>query len=87
MHIEWDDTKNIKNIAKHGVSFECVAECDWGKADIRVDIRREYSEVRYVAIIPLHGRLHHITFTMRDGNIRVISFRKANKRERKPYEH
>ncbi|MBP6104319.1 MAG: BrnT family toxin [Gammaproteobacteria bacterium] len=45
-----------------------------------------YPEQRFVAIGYLEGRLHVLFFTAIKGEIRVISFRKANLREVKRYE-
>lgn len=86
MEIVYDVRKNHANIAKHGVSFERVAECDWPRVRFEKDKRREYGEERYIATLPLEGRLHVIALTFREDRVRVISFRKANARERKKYE-
>jgi uncharacterized protein len=45
------------------------------------DDRRDYHEIRYIALGYLDGRLHVLCFTETDDGIRVISFRKANPRE------
>ena len=86
MQIIFDHDKNEKNIAKHGLSFELVIECDWSNPIIFEDVRKDYGEVRYNAFIALHNRLHNVVFTNRNGDIRVISFRKANLKERTKYE-
>ena len=44
-----------------------------------------YSETRYRAVGYIGDRLHHIVFTIRKDNIRLISLRKANTREVKKY--
>ena len=85
MNITFDPQKNEQNRAKHGVSFEQVAECDWSMADIRRDTRYDYGEPRFIAFLPLNGRLHNVVFTTRDEAMRIISFRKANAKEIKHY--
>ncbi len=85
MKIEWDEAKNQQNIAKHGVGFEMVIECDWDEAVIDDDLRQDYGESRYTALVPLNGRIHQVAFTVRNEHLRIISFRKANKRERRGY--
>lgn len=85
MDITYDPTKNARNIAERGLSFDLVERCDWSNPLITADDRKDYGEQRYSAIVPLDGRLHVIIFTKRDGDMRVISFRKANKREVKYY--
>lgn len=81
MDIAFDPAKDAQNIAKHGVSLARAADMDWSEAVILTDDRRDYGEVRYCAFGPIDGRLHVLTFTVRDGQIRAISLRKANQRE------
>ena len=55
-------------------------------ADVSVEgIRKSYGELRHVAIGYIHGRLHVLVFTKRGQTVRVISLRKANKREERAY--
>jgi len=49
-------------------------------------VRKNYPERRFVAVSHLDDRLHVLCFSETDLGIRVISFRKANKREEKDYE-
>ena len=66
-----------------GLSFERVAAFDFLGATYLIDDRREYPEVRRIAIDYLDGRLHHLCFVETATGIRVVSFRKANAREAK----
>ena len=50
------------------------------------DRRREYGETRLQVFANLNGRLHAVIVTPRGADLRVISFRKANKREISAYE-
>ena len=86
MRITFDPAKNARNIAERGLSFERVAELDWGTAMLEEDTRRDYGEKRLLALALLDGRLHAIVFTRRGDATQVISFRKANKKEIKRYE-
>lgn len=52
-----------------------------------VDDRKAYPEVRFSALGMVAGRVHALVFAETANGIRVISFRKANKREVKRYEH
>jgi len=56
---------------------------DFESAACLIDERREYCEIRHIAIGNLDGRLHFLCFTAIPGVIRVISFRKANASEAK----
>jgi uncharacterized DUF497 family protein len=86
MKIEFDSNKNQRNIVVRDLSFEDAAEFDWDTAIYYEDDRREYPESRIIALGFLNERLHILCFTPIDGGIRVISFRKANKREVRYYE-
>ncbi len=86
MKIEYDPAKNALNIRTRGISFDCAYDFDWYTAVIIQDVRKDYSEDRFVAIGYLNCRLHVICFTPAKDGLRIISFRKANKREAKAYE-
>ena len=86
MQIEFDPAKNAANIKSRGLSFESAGEFDFGTADIEQDTRKKYPESRLVAVGFLDKRLHVLCFTPLPLGIRVISFRKANKREVRDYE-
>ena len=86
MEIDFDPAKNAKNIRERGLSFEHVLEFDFKTAQFALDNRRDYGEVRYRALGLIDQRLHALVFVEITGGIRVISFRKANKREIKQYE-
>ena len=85
MKIEFDPNKNVSNIAKHGLDFADVVLLDWGHAYVKADTR-QYDEPRYIALAMLDQRLYVVCFTWRNHVMRVISFRKANKREEERYD-
>ena len=86
MNIEFDPIKNAKNIAERGLNFESVVDFEFETAIIWIDSRKTYPETRISALGLLSGRVHSLVFTETNTGIRVISFRKANKREVKRYE-
>lgn len=86
MNISYDPNKNQKNIDERGLSFDQVIDFDWDSAKIAIDERFAYGETRYIAAGFLNDRLHILVFTPTFDGVRVISFRKANKREIKSYE-
>jgi len=83
---EWDEQKNLANVAKHGVRFETADAFAWSTAMEGSDSRSDYGEVRMVALGLIGTRLHVLVYTRRLDFIRVISLRKANERERRAYE-
>lgn len=86
MKIELDSAKNAKNIAERGLDFARVVDFDFETAVIWIDSRKIYPEARIAALGQLAGRVHSLVFTETAHGIRVISFRKANRREVKRYE-
>lgn len=85
MKISFDPTKNQRNIEERSLPFSLVEKFDFNTAQITVDTRIDYGEVRYVAIGLLNERVHVVCFKETENGIRVISFRKANDREAKRY--
>ena len=82
---DWDETKRADNFAKHGIDFAEVLGFEWDKALIAADTRRDYGELRYSAFGLIEDRLFNLVFTARAGGIRVISLRRANRREVRSY--
>ena len=85
MKIEFDPAKDTSNQAKHGVSLTLAGELDWDAALVWVDERVEYGETRMIALAPQTGTLFCVAFVDRGAARRVISLRRANRREVKHY--
>ncbi|MDP1537493.1 MAG: BrnT family toxin [Burkholderiales bacterium] len=81
-----DPEKERRNIAERGLSLDLAEQLDWTTALIWEDRRRKYGERRYCVLGFIEDRLHSVVFTPRHGKPRVISLRKANKREVIRYE-
>ena len=86
MEIDYDPAKNARNIKELQLPFEQAAEYDFDTALTVVDNRRDYGETRFRSIGRLKGRVHVLVFVELPDGIRVISFRKGNKREVRDYE-
>ena len=85
MRIEFDSDKDSGNQAKHGVSFALAAELDWEAALVWVDDRFDYAELRMIALAPKTEVLYYVAFVDRGEARRIISLRRANRREVKHY--
>jgi uncharacterized DUF497 family protein len=81
----FDPEKDARNIAERGLSFEGVAELDCDTALIVENDRRDHGEVRLRVIGRLGGLLHAAVATPRGEDLRVISFRRASRREARLY--
>jgi uncharacterized DUF497 family protein len=83
---EWDDPKNSGNFAKHGLDFVDAQLVFAGPCVTFVDDRLDYGEKRFVTLGLLAGRLVAIAHSPRGEAARIISMRKANRREQKIYQ-
>lgn len=88
MRFEWDENKAESNFLKHGIQFE---EAVTVFADpylmFTADSSHSQGEQREWAIGEAeNGSIVVVIFTMRGERIRIISARKATKRECKQYE-
>ena len=81
--IEYDPAKNDRNIRERSLPFDRAADFDFATAAFETEIRN--GELRRVAVGYLDMRLHVLCYIPKSDGIRVISFRKANKREAKRY--
>ncbi len=86
MEIAFDPAKNARNIELRDLSFEQAVEFQFETALFSPDQRRDYDEARIRALGWLGKRLHALVFVETRRGIRVVSFRKANKREVNIYE-
>lgn len=85
MRIEFDPVKNKGNQAKHGASLALAADLDWEAALVWVDDRLDYAELRMIALAPETDTLYYVAFVDRGDTRRIISLRRANRREVKHY--
>ena len=67
------------------MSLSLASDLDWEAALVWVDARREYGELRMIALAPQTGILYYVAFVERESVRRIISLRKANRREVKHY--
>jgi len=85
MRIEYDPGKDAINRRKHGMSLALADRFEWDSAKIEEDQRFDYGERRFKATGYIGLRLYVMIFCPRDTLTRIISLRKANKREEKTY--
>ena len=87
MTYEWDEAKNRSNFAKHGLDFADAEQVFSGPCVTFVDDRFNYGEKRFITLGLLASRVVVIAHTPRSGSVtRIISMRKANRREQKIYQ-
>jgi uncharacterized DUF497 family protein len=81
MRIEFDPSKDASNQIKHGLSLSMADEPDWESALVWVDDRFEYNELRMIALAPKTETLYFVAYVDRAPARRIISLRRANRRE------
>lgn len=88
LRFEWDANKALANAGKHGVSFEEAVTVFRDPLALIFD-DEDHSDEELREIIIGHSernRLLLVCFTERNDSVRIISARKATRRERRDYE-
>ena len=85
IQFEWDDKKSSSNKIKHGIAFDAAKDL-WNDSN-RIEIETSYQiEERTILIGKVKNKLWTAIFTQREDTIRIISVRRARKRETKLYD-
>jgi uncharacterized DUF497 family protein len=83
--IEFDEAKDASDLAKHGVSLAFGAFVLANLIGDIIDSRRDYGEVRGNAYGAVDGSLYACTYTIRNEVCRIISVRRASKKEQREW--
>jgi uncharacterized protein len=83
MAISYDSEKDRANQEKHGISLARAEEMRI--AAVLDDTRRDYGETRLRAFGHIDGTAYCLAFTVRNGEVRAISLRRAREKEMKRY--
>lgn len=88
MEFEWDTDKAHSNVQKHGISFVEAMTVFGDPLEVTIpDPDHSEGEARFLSLgRSEQGRLLVVSYTEREGRIRLISAREAEPRERKTYE-
>jgi uncharacterized DUF497 family protein len=90
IHIEWDERKNKSNVRKHGVAFEEAATVFADERALLIpDPDHSDSEDRFLLLgVSVELRMLVVCHCYRESAevIRIISARKASRKERQTYE-
>jgi uncharacterized protein len=85
----WDPCKSERNLVQRGFDFTFAATIFAGPTLERVDTRRDYGELRRIAIGRTHGVCLTVVYTDRadpEGVVRrIISARRSKRREYRAY--
>jgi len=87
-HFEWDEAKSEACFHGRGFDFAYAARAFFDPNRlIQTDTRHSYGEERYQLIGQIEQRLFVVVYTPRRIATRIISARKANRREAMHYEN
>jgi uncharacterized protein len=88
VEFEWDRRKRIRKIGSHSVGFtEAEETFDDRHAFVQFDARHSEAEDRFFILGKTgRGRLLMTVFTQREPKVRIISSRRASRREARGYE-
>lgn len=81
MEIEFDPTKDAANRAKHGLGLSLSLDVFESAVGSMID-QRHRAEIRILTYGFIDGVLHACVHTQRGGVSRVISLRRASRKER-----
>ena len=80
---EWDEAKRRSNRDKHGFDFAAIHRFDWETALVAHSPRSD--EDRWTTLGFIDRALCCVVYTRRHRQLRLISLRKASRKERQAY--
>ena len=83
MTYEWDEAKRLETLETRGIDFAEIYGFDWDTSTTQISVR--HGEERQVNLGMIGNRLYHVVWVQRGENRRIISLRKANRREERDY--
>ena len=83
---EFDDDKSKANLEKHGIDFEAAQQL-WQDPELLEIQAKTEGEQRFLIIGRIGAKHWSAVVTYREERIRLISVRRARKREVELYEH
>ncbi len=81
---EWDETKRLWTLAERGLDFIDAVKVFDGRPALHFPATYEEEE-RFLTVALIDAKFHTVVWMWRDGNRRIISFRRARDGEEKRY--
>jgi uncharacterized DUF497 family protein len=81
MEFEWNAAKHAKTMRERGIGFDDGARIFAGRIVVWRDERQDYGEARFRAVGVTDGVAIHVAYTIRGVAVRIISVRRANRKE------
>ncbi|HVV27364.1 MAG TPA: BrnT family toxin [Rhizomicrobium sp.] len=86
MEFEWDDAKSERTRKERGFGFEDAALIFAGPVLEWEDQRQDWGETRILAVGSVDSDILAVVYTDRESRRRIISARKARKKEREAWQ-
>ena len=87
MRVQYDPAKAVANLRAHGVSFADAEGVLFDPLAVTIEDPGAVGERRYVSVgLGSAGDVLVVVYTERSGEYRLISARRATRKERKTYE-
>jgi uncharacterized protein len=85
MKVTYNRDKRLRTLKERGLDFDDAPKVLSGFHLTQPDLRKDYGEDREITIGLLDGTVVVLVWTEREGSLRVISMRKADRDERESY--
>jgi uncharacterized protein len=84
---EWDETKRASNLEKHGLDFADAHLVYENEEKLTLQSPRGVEpRLQDMALVEMAGEVLSLVYVLRGKAVRVISFRRASRRERRLYD-
>jgi uncharacterized DUF497 family protein len=83
--LEWDEAKRQRTLSERGVDFAAFGVFWDGRPFVEQPDSRHTAEARSLRFARLDGRMFLVVWTPRGGAVRIVSARKANRREERKF--
>ena len=84
MLFEWDETKRLSNLDKHGLDFQDAPLIFDGRPALHVPAKH-HEEPRFLSIAVIREKSFTVVWTWRESHRRIISFRRSRHEEESAY--
>lgn len=81
---EWDEAKRLRVLRERDLDFRDAQELFDGRPVTHAESRRN-EEDRFVSTAEWHGKIYTVLWMWREGNQRIITFRRARDAEERAY--
>lgn len=86
MEFSWDDEKRRKNLLERNVDLLYAAQIFENPILVACDRRKDYGELRWIAVGEVDDECFVVIYANRDDTIRLITAWKGGRRDKRKYQ-